>query len=335
MATRKRNGEGPISLKALAEYLKLHPATVSVVLNDIPGRAVPEPTRARIKEAARLFGYRPNALAASLRTGRTRSVGVVLPELSNGLYASIMNGLGNRLTQRGYCYMALHHGYSPITARHNIEILSTRGVEGLILIDAMLDRCSTVPAITIGCRGLLEGTARIEFDQYRAAALTLGYLANRDRRKLLVLNRNLDGTGEDSLSAAVRETAESVHIEIVDGVIPSHRQDMDHRDFCNRVRYAVTESIAILTFNIQDANAAAVAACDKSGGSGSQCPVLCIDRYGTGTPLPGVSVIRQPPSAVGQLSADAILQWICSGEDFGGRVLTVEPELVGARSGVF
>jgi hypothetical protein len=107
---------------------------------------------------------------------------------------------------------------------------------------------------------------------------------------------------------------------------------MDHRDFCNRVRYAVTESIAILTFNIQDANAEAVAACDKSGGSGLQCPVLCIDRYGTGTPLPGVSVIRQPPRAVGQLSADAILQWICSGEDFGGRVLTVEPELVGARN---
>ncbi|MGH9604353.1 MAG: LacI family DNA-binding transcriptional regulator [Terracidiphilus sp.] len=51
------------SLKQLAEYLGLNPATVSVVLNDVPGRSIPEATRDRIKAAARQMNYQPNLLA--------------------------------------------------------------------------------------------------------------------------------------------------------------------------------------------------------------------------------------------------------------------------------
>ena len=47
--------EKPISLKLLAEYLDLSPATVSVVLNNVPGRSISEPTRERIREAAKKF----------------------------------------------------------------------------------------------------------------------------------------------------------------------------------------------------------------------------------------------------------------------------------------
>ena len=53
---------GPVSLKTLAAYLNLDPTTVSVVLNQVPGRSIPEATRERIRKAALKFNYQPSFL---------------------------------------------------------------------------------------------------------------------------------------------------------------------------------------------------------------------------------------------------------------------------------
>ena len=57
----------PVTLKQLAERLGLNPATVSVVLNDVAGRSIPQITRDRIKVAAREMNYQPSLLARALR----------------------------------------------------------------------------------------------------------------------------------------------------------------------------------------------------------------------------------------------------------------------------
>src|SRR3989441_8337887 len=67
VALRKKNQssvEKPVSLKILADYLGLCPATVSVVLNNVPGRSIPQKTRERVRAAARKFNYQPSLLAA-------------------------------------------------------------------------------------------------------------------------------------------------------------------------------------------------------------------------------------------------------------------------------
>lgn len=131
-------GDGRVTLRAVAERLQLHPATVSVVLNDIPGRRIARDTRRRIKEAARAMGYTPNVVAQSLRTGRTKAIGVILPGICGMRYSLSMNGVGDRLTKDLDCYMGLHHCYDPSEIRRNISSLIRREVEGLILIDCVL-----------------------------------------------------------------------------------------------------------------------------------------------------------------------------------------------------
>src|SRR5260370_4059152 len=64
----------PIGLKQRAEHLGLNPATISVVLNEVPGRSIPQATRDRIKAAAKEFNYQPSLLARSLRNRRTRRI---------------------------------------------------------------------------------------------------------------------------------------------------------------------------------------------------------------------------------------------------------------------
>ena len=124
MAPRKRDqtaGDRPVSLKILADYLGLCPATVSVVLNNVPGRSIPQETRERVRAAARKFNYQPSLLARSLRKQRTFTVGVLVPELSDGYHTLVMSGIGDHLMREGYFISAL------ITATNQISSKSTHG----------------------------------------------------------------------------------------------------------------------------------------------------------------------------------------------------------------
>ena len=78
---QENHNEKPASLKTLADHLGLSPATISVVLNDVPGRSIPQATRDRIKAAAKKLNYQPSLLARSLRNRRTHTIGILVPEL--------------------------------------------------------------------------------------------------------------------------------------------------------------------------------------------------------------------------------------------------------------
>ena len=95
----KTNGKtdaakGPVSLKELAIHLGLSPTTLSWVLNDAPAASsIPQETKDRILSAAKEFNYKPNYLARSLRVQKTNTIGVIVPELSDGYSAMVLNGV--------------------------------------------------------------------------------------------------------------------------------------------------------------------------------------------------------------------------------------------------
>ncbi len=94
-----------MNLKELSQHLGLSPTTVSRALNDYP--EVSERTRKRVKEAARLHNYTPNARATRLATGRAMSIGHLLPmssehEMVNPVFADFIAGAGKRYAEQGY-----------------------------------------------------------------------------------------------------------------------------------------------------------------------------------------------------------------------------------------
>ena len=101
MHLRAQNNDGkPVGIKALAKHLELSPATISLVLNNAPGAgAISARTRARVLAAAEHFNYKPNIIARSLRTQQTSTIGIVVPEFSEGYFTRVMNGLEASLLQ--------------------------------------------------------------------------------------------------------------------------------------------------------------------------------------------------------------------------------------------
>lgn len=118
-------------LKDVAAHAGVSIATVSRVIND--GPYVTEAVRERVTASMQALGYEPHALAQSLRTGQTNTIGYVIGDISNPLFATIARGIDDSLQAAGYTMLL---GNSRGTAAHELHVIKQllrRRVDGLIL----------------------------------------------------------------------------------------------------------------------------------------------------------------------------------------------------------
>src|SRR6516165_9946431 len=90
-----------VTIRDVAASAGVDASLVSRVLNDHPKASAGLLTRQRIFEAAHQLGYQPNVAARSLRTAKTWTLGLLLPNLSNPMYAAIARGAERRAQKRG------------------------------------------------------------------------------------------------------------------------------------------------------------------------------------------------------------------------------------------
>jgi Bacterial regulatory proteins, lacI family len=146
-AQRRRNR---VTLKMLAQHLKLTPGTVSKVLNNAKGsEAISSVTKARIVAGARELQYQPDFLAQSLRTRRSYMIGVLLPEIGDPDSGLVVAGVERLLRQRGYLFLTgVHHRNAEMLESYISEFLQ-RGVEGVIVVDVDFPYDSVLPTVPV------------------------------------------------------------------------------------------------------------------------------------------------------------------------------------------
>ena len=127
------------TLREVAEAASVHVATASRALNPQTRAMVSQPTADRVLRAARLLGYRPNIYARSLKTSRSDSIGVVIPDLTNPLVPPMVRGAEDVFLLAGYNLMIVNTDNDPDRERAQIQSLRARQVEGLIVATAHLE----------------------------------------------------------------------------------------------------------------------------------------------------------------------------------------------------
>ena len=126
----------PITLKEFAAILELSQSTVSRIINGAGGaHRIAEETQQRVLHAAALYGYTANSVARSLRQKRSYTIGVIVPEISDGYSTAVLSGIEDELLKDGFFYFVVSH-------RHRAELLEgyprmmlARSVEGIIAVD--------------------------------------------------------------------------------------------------------------------------------------------------------------------------------------------------------
>ena len=137
-----------VRLKDIAAELGVSTITVSKVLRNKPD--VGEVTRQRILQRVKELNYRPNLMARGLASGRSHTVGLIVPDLVHTFFAELAKGLKAGLRSRGYQLILASAEEEPELEREEIDTLLARGVDALVVAS-----CQTQAA---GLRHLLDAT---------------------------------------------------------------------------------------------------------------------------------------------------------------------------------
>jgi LacI family transcriptional regulator len=135
---RHSPAQQPPTLRDVAEAAGVHAATASRALNPKTRQLISAETARRVLRAAEALGYQPNPIARSLKTSRSTTVGLVIPDLTNPLFPPIVRGVENVLESDGYNVWIVNTDNDPERERAQIESLRSRQVEGLIIATARL-----------------------------------------------------------------------------------------------------------------------------------------------------------------------------------------------------
>ena len=134
----------PITIADVARSAGVHPATVSRALNSATQSQVSAATVKRVQKAAKALGYVPNAMARSLRTNLTMTVGVIIPDLTNPIFPPMIRGIENYLAPRGYTARLANTDGKESLERATVTSLLERRVDGLIIATG-IDNHSMLP----------------------------------------------------------------------------------------------------------------------------------------------------------------------------------------------
>lgn len=200
-----KNGTHNISIKDIAKYTGVSTSTVSRVINN-NGR-FSEETKIKVLDAIEKLGYRSNVLAKSLRTMKTYSIGVIVPDITNEFFSKLVLGIENYCYPHGYLVYICNTSEDYEKEIKNVESLEARGVDGLIDLsgiasDITKNFARKMPVVYIDRKPHKSEMAFVESDN-----LTGGYIATeeliksgckniillRDHRDLSTMNQRVEG----------------------------------------------------------------------------------------------------------------------------------------------
>lgn len=120
-----------VTIKQIAQLANVDVSTVSRALSG--SNRVKYETRQEIMQIAERLNYRPNSLARSLVNGRTQSIGVVLPEISNSFYAGVISSLEPVMVAAGYSILLGLSHYDSNIQNSCLELFDAKMVDGIII----------------------------------------------------------------------------------------------------------------------------------------------------------------------------------------------------------
>lgn len=183
--------KAPVTMKDVATAAGVHFSTVSRALNPATRDLVKQRVAARILETARRLGYRTNSLASSLRTKRSRVVGVVVPDFGSLLFPPILEGIEHTLLKEGYMTIVANSANNPERHRRILAGMVERQVDGLILAsvtlrDPILDEWleTRAPIVLINRTDDSGRAPSVVNDDLRGIALAVRHLVDLRHKRI-------------------------------------------------------------------------------------------------------------------------------------------------------
>ncbi len=185
-------GTNRAKLADVARLAAVSLATASRALNQ-PGIVRPE-IRERVRQAVETLNYAPDRMAKALSSGKSHTVGAVVPTLGNAIFADGVESLQDRLGERGYTLLLANSQYDLGRELTQIRAFLEHGVGGLVLVGDLfapetlpLIRHHGVPLVTTYVRASQQGIPAVGIDNYQAGLKMARYLIGMGHRKFAIV----------------------------------------------------------------------------------------------------------------------------------------------------
>jgi len=335
---------GHVNLRMLAEHLELSQTTVSLVLNNSPSaRSIPQETRDRVTEAAERLNYRPNYFARSLRQSKSMSVGVLAPDLSEGYFTRVMNGVVQELTEAHYFYFTACHDWKRELIEKYPRMLVERAVDGFLLLNTPADHIDVpVPVVAISAHSAAENVTNIVLDHHLAVEMALHHLYELGHRRIAFMRGPKAIPDSEYRWESIQQVAREVGLKIDTGLViridtAGWSMKDGYHPMAPEIGFKPMQELlkktrdftAIFCFN----DIAAIGAIRALKDAGLTVPgdvsvVGFDDIQSAAYSTPSLTTVRQPLTEMGKRGAEILLDRIANREKAFPSEIVMAPELV-------
>jgi LacI family transcriptional regulator len=179
------------TLRDVARAAGVHPGTVSRALNPATEALVRDETVRRVRQVAERLGYRPNPLARGLKTNRSYTIGVIVPDIQNPLFPPIIRGIDDRLNEAGYTPLIANTDNDPVRERVDLEAMRARQVDGFVAATARADHelldeiaASGLPLVLVNRRVEDGSLPSATADDHAGARLAVEHLVSLGHKQI-------------------------------------------------------------------------------------------------------------------------------------------------------
>jgi LacI family transcriptional regulator len=326
-----------VSIIDVARRAGVSPATVSRVLNKT-ANVSPE-LKERVLSAVSELNYVPDPFAHGMRTKRTRSIGLIISDITNPFFPELARGVEDYVSSLGYSLILCNTDAKPENEKRYVELLLNKGIDGLMftslrigedVIRSLLN--DGIPCILVGRKPEnIEGLVYVVTDNYRGGCIAGEYLFSLGHRRFAHISGPLDNSAGRERLAGFIDALKKRGIREKDITIINS-------DFTMEGGYKSAEDILrleTLPSGIFFANdAMAIGALQRFWEDRISIPetfsIIGFDNIKvSGLVSPPLTTISQEIYRIGQLSARELIK-IIEGEK--GEPVILEPKLIERRS---
>ncbi|MBS4207394.1 LacI family DNA-binding transcriptional regulator [Bacillus sp. FJAT-50079] len=199
-----------VTIKQIANLAGVSSATVSKVLNN-NGR-FSEDTRKKVLKIVEEYDYRPNAVAKSLRTSKSKTIGVLVPDITNEFFAKIVLAIENYCDPRGYSVFICNSAENENKELQYFRELEIKGVDGLIYLsgsDQLLQEKTRLPIVCIDRKPKKHQVTIVTSDNVQGGYLAGNELVSKGCNNILLIRDYRDAfTTEDRVKGFIQALSE-------------------------------------------------------------------------------------------------------------------------------
>ncbi|MBI5302269.1 MAG: LacI family DNA-binding transcriptional regulator [Chloroflexi bacterium] len=305
------------TIRDVAKLARVSTATVSHVLNE--SRWVAPDTRRAVMRAVAKLNYRPSAIAQMLSTSITHTVGVLVADITNPFFASLVRGIEDRLSAKKYNLIVCNTDEAPDKEARYLELLLARRVDGVIVAPTGTAQpilhefvAQKIPLVFVDRRPTENLGPVIAVDNFDASHCATQYLIELGHRRIAILARNPTLSTVAGRISGYRKALRARRIGIDASLIAITDQSLDAAFESARTLLTLPKRpTALVATNYLMALGALRAMKELRLNCPDDVSLVCFDDQ-PWAPLfaPSLTVVAQPVAAMCDAAVDTLLRAI-------------------------